>query len=55
MFNINLQEMKTVFDKFNLKDYLVHLQSNSQNYTIQCLDMKKKLKDVCFLQTIIYR
>ena len=45
MFNINLQEMKAVFDKFNLKDYLVHLQSNSPELYNSMFRYEKEAKE----------
>ena len=52
MFNINLQEMKAVFDKFNLKDYLVHLQSNSPELYNSMFRYEKEAKDVCFCKRL---
>ena len=52
MFNINLQEMKAVFDKFNLKDYLVHLQSNSPELYNSMFRYEKETKDVCFCKRL---
>lgn len=47
MFNITLQEMKSVFDKFNLKDYLVYLQHNSPELYNSMFRYDKEIDNMC--------
>ena len=53
MFNINLQEMKAVFDKFNLKDYLVHLQHNSPALYNSMFRYDKEIDNTCCFKRLL--